>query len=1654
MAGLLSLGKKITPYRWIWVSFMSNFDCEGHLKKSQRRASSQQIKTDRSLWAEAFGHSFPDDMKIIELVNGEGYKHGFYPSNMCLSCCIQFTNIACLLEQLADFRRHFCQEKKERLHPWISRVMSPTLWAMTSRFRSSSVPAAPCPFWSERVQADHDLEARRPQHLDAAQMPLPADEEWDDGTNGDENTEEPQPLEMDPSGRSEGNGDRPSEVFQTPPPSQPTPAVTAMQPEPNAQVPQVASQVEPPERTSGAESTWRRGVQRMPRNSPERHEEPVSSPTSRNRTEGGLETAIGEAVVRHLQEKTTRLEQQNEELVNQLLQMKRERQQASMMSVPTSWKPQPREPTTPQKVTPPTQSDGNWMSPQSFRCTPNGTRVPDGSPPPEPPPMPTWPVTPPLPVLNDFQQYEPCDGRPRKMRGVMGDPVYRVASEMSPREARTCLLEKEIADLKELLHQQALQSKPWPGYFHTPFVKHDELEGAVSSEVDALKRNAGIPSGASDVRASQQHVLGGNQGQVRASQQHVLGGNQEQVRASQQHALGGDQPQVRALQQHALGEHQRQARAPCADTGLHGLGDVFEQDRAAWEALARDKAFRRDRAEHVHGGEGLRNDQGGGQEPELDLFGPPTLPPTLDFFGSSNFGTSNERGRDHAQGQRGRSPSRHEVHEDADLKAVPITLPSLPLPEGKDASLEAGDWLIQLEPLIGDLSKNASSWWRQVKQATFMKYSQWLQADPLARLRIGAPDLRDLPQGFERLDQRVTSLLMQSVPKCIKDEVVATRELSTSGILFKIYRTYQPGGLGERSRLLEDLTAAPKTTVAQEVVSALRLWKRKASRAMELSAQLPDPLLLIRTLDAMAKPIMENGSQAAFRIHFFRMQHGLDVRPSLETVWLFYDLLLAEAETAMHSAGFPMTPESKTTKTQVKAMQQTPSSAGTMASATSSPWPCKFWLTESGCKQGQRCRWPHSWDNVADRANRCYLCSSTQHQQQECPTKTQQRPAAGGEGDGKDGSKKESKGKGKGKTKSKGDGGGKNRENNSDDKKEEAKPAAKTLSEETKSTPSGNGGSDKKPDTGAAPSTTSGTAELLQEATKLLKSLSLPTVKTLSLNDCDLPQEDGHDGILIDSGATHALRRARSWDEWHQAQETVVALAQGTTSKLRLKKDTMTLLISPDDQNFGNGIVPMGALAKLGFEVLWTGNDCRLMNSCGEVFPVQVVNGCPMVTRELGMDLMNDMEKESQLEVLRTTMVKTLIQQPSLLQSVDSLEADVLLTVMLKKEFPNLPDEICAKVVLRQREIRGEELPWNRRRRRQVEKSKRVVLHLFSGSDTKTWKKLEDSDTVVLCVDKKENSRMDLLGDSLMNYLLKIAASGKLAVIIGGPPCRTISACRYQGDNGPPPLRSEAEPYGLSSLTIGQARQVQEDAVLLFRMKLLYLIAQHSRPVTLTKVLFGLEQPQDPQEYRSAEDVAQHEYMSIWRTSEWAQFQELGQLQLCRFEQGAFGHCKIKPTTFAHNIDGIQDLDGAKAPEHHGRDDPWRHLPLPERMAASATWAEWAPGFKAALVEAIKRFLSQQLEEWQQDGSQQQGPRPRLCPLTEVALKKWKLHIENDHQPMRRDCRQCMEAAGRSRPHRRIQHPSSYCLSLDLSGRLKKGKDQFGQAHKYYIVGC
>ena len=327
-----------------------------------------------------------------------------------------------------------------------------------------------------------------------------------------------------------------------------------------------------------------------------------------------------------------------------------------------------------------------------------------------------------------------------------------------------------------------------------------------------------------------------------------------------------------------------------------------------------------------------------------------------------------------------------------------------------------------------------------------------------------------------------------------------------------------------------------------------------------------------------------------------------------------------------------------------------------------------------------------------------------------------------------------------------------------------------------------------------------------------------------------------------------------------------------------------------------------------------------------------------------------------------------------------------------------------------------------------------------------------------------------MLNDHVFLFLMRLAANGSVHAILGGPPCRTVSACRYADDGGPKPVRSEMEPYGLSTLTPQQRSWVEDDVVLMFRMKLLYMMAVQNKPSWCEQVLFAMEQPQDPKEYRSEEDILKHQYMSVWRTAAWRGFQHKYQLTMTSFEQGAYGHVKPKPTTFGHNIKGFELLHGGKAPREKDSQVAWKDRPLQDRIAESSTWSEWAPGVKAALVEGLRRNLTplttgrchhgalgsaeEAPRDSMSDNSRPTGIQAQLCPLSEVALAKWKAHILHDHQPMRRDCKICVEAAGKSRQHRKIQHPSAYCLSMDLSGKLKRGKDQFGQSCGYVLVGC
>ena len=152
------------------------------------------------------------------------------------------------------------------------------------------------------------------------------------------------------------------------------------------------------------------------------------------------------------------------------------------------------------------------------------------------------------------------------------------------------------------------------------------------------------------------------------------------------------------------------------------------------------------------------------------------------------------------------------------------------------------------------------------------------------------------------------------------------------------------------------------------------------------------------------------------------------------------------------------------------------------------------------------------------------------------------------------------------------------------------------------------GSGDSKGSSGAG---TGETSTLVTEVSSLIKTLKTPEssstayrhVKRVNIRKIDIGKNQR---ILIDGGATHVLRKARSQDEWDQGELVQVALASGNTD---LKQDVVTgsLLTLHDVQM----IMPMAALTQLGYEVKWTGSGCKVSSPDGAQLPVQLYEGCP-----------------------------------------------------------------------------------------------------------------------------------------------------------------------------------------------------------------------------------------------------------------------------------------------------------------------------------------------------------------------------------------------------------------------------------------------------------
>ena len=557
-------------------------------------------------------------------------------------------------------------------------------------------------------------------------------------------------------------------------------------------------------------------------------------------------------------------------------------------------------------------------------------------------------------------------------------------------------------------------------------------------------------------------------------------------------------------------------------------------------------------------------------------------------------------------------PERHGNGGPWDESVRTVDLPELPnLNEGEIGPLAAGDWLALIAPVMKDLSSSSASWWDAIVKEAVETYEKWLHAEPLARIQLHPA----LPgqcgyQPWLRLEQRGSTMLLKALPEEMRAEALASRATSSVGLVYRVLKKYQPGGLGERTHLLKQLVEARTPGSVQEMIHQLQMWRRWVRRAKELRINIPDPTLLIGTLDKMSAPLVRASAQVAFRLSTVRAQLLVDVRPSLEGVMSFAETLQAEGEVVFlsgeKSVGGPKvkalgTTEDRAEKPRVQEDSQKKDYG------RKSQQPCRFFLSEKGCKKGASCSFLHE----ADGKQRCWQCGSLEHMRKDCPVKSKRdeedrRPRHRAEATA-----------------------------------ERIQPQVKQVSGGQKQPTVEEMSSDRTATEAEKPR--SGTEEaiggLLKEATGLLKSLNAPSLKSLGLRE-GCPAKVSALGMrdrraLLDGGATHCLRQVRSGDEWRSATEVEVELAQGTV-RLRQLPGTRTLVTEEGVQP----LVPLGLLAEMGYAVHWEGSEFSLQDPSGRSLAVELVSGCPTVSEEAGLRLIREVEgyvpvQKTRLAVLR-----------------------------------------------------------------------------------------------------------------------------------------------------------------------------------------------------------------------------------------------------------------------------------------------------------------------------------------------------------------------------------------------------------------------------------
>ena len=268
-----------------------------------------------------------------------------------------------------------------------------------------------------------------------------------------------------------------------------------------------------------------------------------------------------------------------------------------------------------------------------------------------------------------------------------------------------------------------------------------------------------------------------------------------------------------------------------------------------------------------------------------------------------------------------------------------LELPKLPEPYQNASSVAFLEWVYETGQVVGSITDKASVWWTVTLEAVMEAYHRYQMETPLKRLEVKPGVTPGLDtERWARLDKRVLALLMPTMTATIKQEILMLRLATVKEVLFKLYTVYAPGGAAERASLLRQLETIPATTSVVDLIANLRKWKKLTSRAAEMGVALPDGSVLLMAVETAVKGIVDLSRDMAFKLNMAKQELQLPYKPSVSTVMLYTDHVMAE----LHQIIPYTNKDAKLKGLSTAPSSPTSSAASPKGKGNGQPQPCKF----------------------------------------------------------------------------------------------------------------------------------------------------------------------------------------------------------------------------------------------------------------------------------------------------------------------------------------------------------------------------------------------------------------------------------------------------------------------------------------------------------------------------------------------------------------------------------------------------------------------------------------------------------------------------------------------------------------------------------------